>query len=971
MGRPGLRPGGDFMFGLGYLILLLVASIPLATTVLRHRGDPPSLALVHRVYRDLAYIALAALAILAFETIMRIALERYWFAELGQSDRFWLALGLQGAIFAVVLVFGGTFVAVNWRLSARRLASLPPSAPLIAGLAVAASVAASATRLWTPLIGFLGATPSGITDPVFGRDLSFYLLRLPVYEAALRLMMTLLVITIVGWAVIGAVSYLRQPLRPPMPWGARRPRLALVDAGPADTVEAVMSKALAAGDAAWNSWLPRGLVLGALFCLGCAALRFLGRYHLIIDGHSTVVAGASWIDTHVWLPAYAVIIAAWIAAAIILAAAALSPRVRNWFLARTRRWAALGGLFLAVYLAAQIVPAAVERLYVGPNQITLEQPYVLRSIAGTRNAYGLQGPDVQELEFAVSSSPMSRADLDSSAPTLRDARIWDWRALEPQLQQTQGLRPYYAFSGVDIDRYLIDGVERQVMITARELDVTKLPPPAQVWVNLALKYTHGYGVVAVPVNEIDQRGNPELWAHDIPIQAKGDLAVTHGEIYYGLQTDDRVYVHTTEKEFDFPHGDANAETTYGGRGGIPMSNLWRRLVVARQFDGLRLFLSDYFTPESRVLIRRNVVERVQRLAPFLTFDRDPYIVADGDHYAYVLDGYTSSANYPYSEAYEGSVDAFHDRNYLRNSVKAVVDAYNGSVTFYVFAPDDPIIKAYCKMLPGLFKDRAAMPDNLRRHIRYPEDLFTAQAEMYGTYHMTNPTTFYNREDRWEVPRELYLNKEVEVQPYYVMAQMPGSQTPEFMLMLPLSVAGKNQMAGWLAGRSDGDNYGKLIAFRFPKGRFVDGPAQVESRINSDSRFSADLTLWDQHGSHVIRGNLLILPLANGQLVAIEPIYIVAEQTGIPTLARVVFAQLMPDDRRIEWADSLSAAEDLVVGGAPEQPQPGKPAPAAGASPDQLTQARVVFLEMQKAYAGGDYVRYGQLMQQLGQILSSP
>ncbi|HEY3887052.1 MAG TPA: UPF0182 family protein [Caulobacteraceae bacterium] len=959
------------MFGLGYLILLLVASIPLAMTVLRHRGDRPSPALVHRVYRDLAYIALAALAILAFETTMRIALERYWFAELGQSDRFWLALGLQGAIFGVVLVFGGAFVAVNWRLAARRLTSLPPSAPLIAGLAVAALVAAGATSLWMPLIGFLGATPSGITDPVFGQDLSFYLLRLPIYEDAVGLMMTLLVITIAGWAVIGAASYLRQPLRAPIPWGPHRPRLSVVDAGPANTVEAVMSKALAAGEAAWNGWLPRGLALGALFCLGCAASRFLGRYHLVVDGHSAVVAGASWIDVHVWLPAYAAVIAAWIAAAIVLAAAALSPRLRNWFLARTRRWAALGGLFLAVYLAAQIVPAAIERLYVGPNQITLEQPYVLRSIAGARNAYGLQGPDVQEQEFAVSSTPMTRADLDSSAPTLRDARIWDWRALEPQLQQTQGLRPYYAFSGVDIDRYMIDGVERQVMITARELDVTKLPAPAQVWVNLALKYTHGYGVVAVPVNEIDQQGSPELWAHDIPIQAKGDLAVTHGEIYYGRQTNDRVYVHTTEKEFDFPRGDANAETTYGGRGGILLSNFWRRLVVARQFDGPRLFLSDYFTPQSRVLIRRNVVERVQRLAPMLSFDRDPYIVADGDHYAYILDGYTSSSNYPYSEAYEGSVDAFHDRNYLRNSVKAVVDAYNGSVTFYVFAPDDPIIKAYRKMLPGLFKDRAAMPDNLRRHIRYPEDLFTVQAEMYGTYHMTNPTTFYNREDRWEVPHELYLNKEIEVQPYYVMAQTPGSPTPEFMLMLPLSVAGKNQMAGWLAGRSDGGSYGKLVAFRFPKGRFVDGPAQVESRINSDSRFSADLSLWDQHGSNVIRGNLLILPLANGQLVAIEPIYIVAEQTGIPTLARVVFAQLMPDDRRIEWAASLSAAEDLVVGGAAEPPQPGKPAPAAGVSPDQLTQARAVFREMQQAYAGGDYVRYGQLMQQLGQILASP
>jgi uncharacterized membrane protein (UPF0182 family) len=959
------------MFGLGYLILLLAASIPLATTLIRHRGDRPSAALAHRVYRDVAYIALAVLAIVLFETAMGIALEGYWFEELGQSDRFQLALGLQSAIFAAVLSVGGPFIAINWRLAARRLVNVPPSAAPIAGFCAAALVGSGAAGLWTPLAGFLGATPSGIADPLFGRDLSFYLLRLPVYEAAAGVMMTILVVTIAGWAAIGAVSYLRTPLRPRAPWGVPRPRLAVVDAAAADTVEAVMSKALAAGRAAWNGWLPQGLALSAIFCLGCAVLRFLGRYHLVVDGHSTVVAGASWIDTHLWLPVYAAIIAAWLAAAIVLAAAALSPRLRNWFLARPRRWATLGGLFVAVYVVAQIVPAVVERLYVGPNQITLEQPYVVRSIAGTRNAYGLQGPAVTEQDFAVSSSPMSRADLDHSAPTLRDARIWDWRALEPQLQQTQGLRPYYAFSGVDIDRYVIDSEERQVMITARELDVTKLPAPAQVWVNLALKYTHGYGVVAVPANEIDPRGNPELWAHDIPIQAKGDLAVTHGEIYYGLQTNDRVYVHTTEKEFDFPRGDANAEVTYGGRGGIPLSSLWRRLVIARQFDGLRLFLSDYFTPQSRVLIRRNVVERVQRLAPFLTFDHDPYIVANGDHYAYILDGYTSSANYPYSEAYEGSIDAFHDRNYLRNSVKAVVDAYDGSVTFYVFATDDPIIAAYRKILPGLFKDRAAMPDNLRRHIRYPEDLFTAQAEMYGTYHMTNPSTFYNREDRWEVPRELYLNTEVEVQPYYVMAQMPGSQTPEFMLMLPLSVAGKNQIAGWLAGRSDGDNYGKLVAFRFPKGRFVDGPAQVESRINSDSRFSANLTLWDQHGSHVIRGNLLILPLANGQLVAIEPIYIEAEQTGIPTLARVVFAQLMPDDRKIEWAGSLSEAEDLVVGGATPQQPPGQPAPAAPASPDQLAHARAIFGEMQQAYAAGDYVRYGQLMQQLGQILASP
>ncbi len=383
---------------------------------------------------------------------------------------------------------------------------------------------------------------------------------------------------------------------------------------------------------------------------------------------------------------------------------------------------------------------------------------------------------------------------------------------------------------------------------------------------------------------------------------------------------------------------------------------------------MRLFISGYFTPASRVLIRRNVIERVERLAPFLTFDHDPYIVADGDHYSYIVDGYTSSANYPYSAAYQGSVANFRDRNYLRNSVKAVVDAYNGSVTFYVFGADDPIIKAYRKMLPGLFRDRGEMPENLRRHIRYPEDLFTVQAEMYGTYHMTNPTTFYNREDRWEVPHELYRDREIEVQPYYVMAQLPHAASPEFMLMLPLSVAGKNQMAGWLAGLSDGDNYGKLVAFRFPKGRFVDGPAQIELRINSDSRFSGDLTLWDQHGSRVIRGNLIVLPLNDNQLVAIEPVYIEAEQTKIPTLARVVFGQLLPDDRKIEWAGTLGEAEALLVG-----VHPGPTFGRASATTDieRLERARSIFHEMQQAYAAGNFMRYGELLGQLEKILAVP
>jgi uncharacterized membrane protein (UPF0182 family) len=767
------------MFQSGYLLLILLAVLPLGRTLLQGSAGGSPVVFAHRLYRDLAYIAAAVLWIVCFEAALTISLQNYWFDELGQRYRYWLTLGLRAGIFVTAFLSIGIFAGFNLRSLCRPLPVVPSSAPWVAAFLVAGVIALGATTLWLPLLGFLGATATGTSDPVFANDISFYLLALPWYDDLVDLVMTALVIVAALWAAIG-----------------------------------------------------------------------LGLY-----------------------PS--------------------SGRPLDHF---------------NDYLAQRRTPS----------------PGVLGAV---------------------------------------DA----WRALEPQLQQIQGLRPYYTFAGVDIDRYMIDGVERQVMITARELNVERLPDQAKVWVNLALKYTHGYGAVAVPANEMDSRGNPLLWAHDIPLAAKGDLAVKQGAIYYGALTRDRVYVRTTEKEFDFPQGQANAETVYQGKGGIALSSFWRKLVVAHETDGLRLFISDYFTPDSRVLLRRNIVERVERLAPFLSFDRDPYIVADGDHYSYVIDAYTSSANYPYSEAYQGSLPSLRGRNYLRNSVKAVVDAYNGSVTFYVFDNRDPILRAYRKMLPGLFRDRGEMPPNLQRHVRYPEDLFTVQAEMYGTYHMTNPTTFYNREDRWEVPHELYRDREIEVRPYYVIAQLPNAARPEFLLMLPLSVAGKNQMAGWLAGLSDGDNYGKMVAFRFPKGTFIDGPAQVESRINSDSRFSGDLTLWDQHGSQVIRGNLIVLPLNGNQLIAIEPVYIEAEQTKIPTLARIVLAQLLPDDRKIEWAKSLRDAEDLLVGASAR--------PSASSvnteTDDRLGRARAVFHDMQQQYASGNYARYGELLQQLEKLLTPP
>ncbi len=944
------------MFTIGYLLVVVLALTPAALSYVSTGRFPAIPA------RRATLFAGLILGIACLEAALRISLEYYWFTELGKIHRYLLSLEYRAALFFGVLMFAGWFVGSNVRTLCRPVWPFGGATLWIITLAFSTLLAMLATSLWMPLMAYFGATATGITDPVFGKDLSFYLLELPLYQTLIGGFIFVLLFAFAVWGAANLLSI-----------GTQGPTLRVVAHSGAsmrlvDLFEGVKQIPNKAHPAPAES-RRRALLLAALLCVALALNRLLEQYHLVIDGHSTVLAGASYGDIHFWIPAYSLTIVGWLALACLLAANAFVPRLAAWFRSRPERWLLPCGLFVFIYSSAYAVPAVLEEIYVGPNQITLEQPYLVRSIAGTRRAYNLEGPVLDEREFAVSADNLTPTDLRKNAATLRDARIWDWRALEPQLQQIQGLRPYYRFSGVDIDRYTIDDIERQVMITARELDVDRLPEQAKVWVNLALKYTHGYGAVAVPVNEMDGRGNPVLWAHDIPLLAKDGLAVNHGQIYFGESTRDRVYVHAAEKEFDFPQGQANVETVYAGHGGIEISNLWRKLVIAHQVDGLRLFVSQYFTPESRILLRRNIVERAQMLAPFLSFDRDPYIVADGDHYSYILDAYTTSDSYPYSQAYQGAVRIFDGRNYLRNSVKAVIDAYNGSVTFYVFDRHDPIINAYRRMLPGFFEDAAAMPAKIRSHIRYPEDIFAVQAEMYGTYHMTNPTTFYNREDRWEVPRELFRDREIEMLPYYVTTQLPSSPGSEFMLMLPMAVAGKNQMSGWLAGLCDGENYGKLVAFRFPKGTFIDGPAQIESRINADSRFSGDLTLWDQHGSHVIRGNLIVLPLNGNQLIALEPVYIEAEQTRIPMLARVVLAQLLPDNRKIEWAPTLSDAEALLVGTSAQSAAPSQQ--VSGQPQDIAAQAREVFEEMKRQYAGGNFTRYGELLQELGKLLAAP
>ena len=482
------------MFQGTYLFVLAVAALPLAYTLLQ-QGGGSRIAFVHRLYRDAAYILAAVLGIVCLEVALGISLENYWFEELGQSHRFWLSIEYRIGIFLMILLLAGLFVGVNLHVLCRRLPVVPPSAPWIVGFAIAGLVGFFATPLWIPLVRFLGATAQGVADPVFSKDLSFYLLALPLYDDIVDIVITVLCITIALWLIVGLAL-----LRAATALIHRLDQNEASDAGRSVIVYTPESWPAQA------TWIRHGMVLGALLCLALAASRLLARYHLLADGHSKVVAGASYADVNFWIPAYNVVVVCWLAAAVILMLAAFMSQFRAWLLIRPSHWLApLAGLAI-IYVGAFVVPAGIEDFYVGPNQITLELPYLLRSIAGTREAYNLAGPSVEERAFAVSNRPLTAADLEKDASTLQDARIWDWRALDPQLQQIQGLRPYYTFSGVDIDRYQIDDTERQVMVTARELDVTRLPAPAQVWVNLALKYTHGYGVVAVPVNEIELKG---------------------------------------------------------------------------------------------------------------------------------------------------------------------------------------------------------------------------------------------------------------------------------------------------------------------------------------------------------------------------------------------------------------------------------------------------------------------------------
>ncbi len=677
----------------------------------------------------------------------------------------------------------------------------------------------------------------------------------------------------------------------------------------------------------------------------------------------------NYTDAHITLTGLLVVCIALIAGAIIVLINAVSaPRVR-WLVASLAP-------ALICYIGLQIIGWYVGNFIVKPNELVRERPYIANNIEMTRRAYALDR--VTQRKFPAETT-VEAADPANNQATLQNIRLWDWHALQDTLRQLQEIRTYYDFPDIDIDRYQIDGSLRQVMLAARELNVDKLPESSRNWINEKLIYTHGYGITMNPVNGFTSEGLPTLILSNMPVQSTvSSIKITRPEIYFGELTNTDVYVKTRQQEFNYPQGETNNLTSYEGTGGIPIGGFLRRLLIAFDQDDLaKLPFSDDVNSQSRLLMRRGVRDRVTALAPLLTFDPDPYmVIADDGRLFWMMDAFTTSDDYPYSSHYPLNGNPV---NYMRNSVKAVIDAYDGTTTFYVFDSDDPIIATYRGIFPSLFKDASAMPADLRKHVRYPELLLKLQASVYGLYHMTDPEVFYNREDLWTVASEVGMGTAGEqrtqaLEPNFVLMKLPGeSDNVEFVEILPFTPANRNNLIGWIAGRSDGTHYGTLVVYDFPKTRLVDGPLQIEARIDQNAQLSGQLSLWNQQGSHVRRGTLLVIPCGKALLYA-EPIYLQAERSPMPELRLVVLA--LQD--RLAYGPTFESAMKSLFGGeasslsaaaAPAEPSQNAAQPGAVTKPAEdlnalVSEAAKDLADYQRLTAEGKLGEAGQKLEQL-------
>ncbi len=885
-------------------------------------------------------LAVVVLVLIVFPAMMRLAADLFWFREIGFQRVFATELLTKALLFVIVAIVAYALLWVNLRYARR---GAPPvnvlsgqvpeslielierlprlTTPAAAVFAILAGISASAA--WMTVLQFLNGAPFGVTDPVFNRDIGFYTFVLPAWGMVLGLLSTLVVLAAL---LSGFVYLVRGDIRPP------NPRISLSPRASAHLGALVIAFLVLAAARIWVVQIPE-----------------------LLYSTTGPFIGASYADLNAQRPGlHATAVVALLGAVFVglgIARRRVLPAVPI----------ALVAYFVVGFLGRSAYPSIIQRLVVAPTELGRERPYILNHITATRVAWGIDSVVTRDLPGDVA---LSLADIRANGPTIENVRLWDREPLLQTFGQLQEIRTYYDFISVDDDRYVIDGRYRQVLLSARELNTGALP--TRSFINDHLTFTHGMGLTLAPVNQVTTEGLPVLFVKDLPPATTGSLRVQRPQIYYGELTNEYAIVGTRLPEFDHPSGEENVTAAYEGRGGVPLT-FWRRTVLAWHFASLKMLLSADITSSSRILYRRNIEERARRALPFLRLDNDPYLVlTDAGELVWIIDAYTSTTRYPYAARLADGT------SYMRNSVKITVDAYHGTVKAYIADPADPLIRTQDRIFPGIMEPLANMPADLRRHLRYPEDLYRAQASLYTTYHMTEPELFYHREDQWQIPS---VDSGRERNPFmrHIVMRLPDEQNAEYIFMTPFTPRQKDNLAAWMVARNDGEHYGKLLVYRFPKQSLVFGPRQIVNRINQDTEIARQITLWDQRGSEVIRGELLVIPIERS-LIYVQPIYLRAEGGQIPELKRVVVAH----QNQVVMSETLDQGLALLFGGGAggrsavvtdtAGPSTATSADPTGVSATLLRQVQEAYDRAIAAQRAGNWAQYGEEMNRLGDLL---
>jgi len=896
-----------------------------------------------RSYKGLIFFLAIFIGISFFWQIVRLLTDWFWFQEVGYEPIFEISLW---SSIATALFFGAIFFLIFFlnlyladRFSFRvnesgpetvfpfplRLPSLGSLRNFILSLSLLFSFIAArkASHLWEKILSSFHAAPFNLKDPLFQNDIGFYVFQLPLLQDLHSWLFTTLLLTTVATAIL---YFLRRSFLffPPKTF----------QVFPAAKVHLL-------------------ILIATLFLLG--SFGFWLQLMEILFIKRGIVFGPGYTDATTQLSVLRLLMVLSVLCGISLLAFSYG---KSWRLPAV----SLLTLFLVMVIGRGVYPSFVQKFKVVPNEIVLERPYLEKNIQYTRTAYGLK--NIEDREFPAENT-LTQADLEKNNLTIKNIRLWNHGPLLQTYSQMQEIRTYYKFVDIDNDRYFINGEYRQIMLSPRELSYASLP--SRSWVNEHLTYTHGYGVVMGPVNRISREGLPEFFIRDIPPISSTSVVITQPKIYYGEKSNEYVFVNTKRPEFDYPLGNKNVYSRYDGKGGVPLSFV-KKLLFAARFGSMTILLSDDITPNSRIMYYRDVSERISRILPFIRLDKDPYLVITPEgRLVWFVDGYTATSRFPYSEPLAGI------GNYIRNSLKATVDAYDGTVQLYMSDPHDPIIQTYARIFPGVFRPLSAMPADLLRHVRYPAGMLSIQARMLRTYHMEDPQVFYNKEDLWTIPRKFGQESNEEMEPYYTIMKLPEESKEEYILLLPFTPSNKDNLSAWMAARCDAPNYGKMIVYHFPKQKLVYGTRQIEARIDQDTEISKQLSLWNQGGSQVIRGSLLAIPIEKS-ILYVSSLYLAAQKGQLPELKRVIAAY----GNSIAMEENLELALQRIFGGKlprdKEAPLPGvtgtPQAIAAGEETERQIGIKALahYRKAQESLKQGNWNAYGEEMEKMADLL---